>query len=169
MMIKSGQFNLEVISHKTNGEVIARNNRGHALIKAVNLAQMATNCLIHERWDQRELFLNSIHNLLNKTKDSKKFNPKTIQNYFKDFIQYFESQRCFENQVNRPWLKEDLSSPEYEPAMNILTTTDFETLQLICYLVKQYRPKCLVELGCWMGCSSLLMALASTTYTNINK
>lgn len=168
MMIRSGQLNLEVISHKTNGEIVNSLNRGHPLIEAVFLAQEANKCLIHERWDERQLLLSKFQELMEATKVSKSFDPKIIENYFKDYIEYFESQKSFEKAMDRQWLSEDLTSAQYRSSQSIPTTTDTETLQLMCHLVRQYRPNCIVELGSWMGRSTLLMALAAKTFETPN-
>ncbi|CAG2118441.1 unnamed protein product, partial [Medioppia subpectinata] len=163
LVLKSGTFSVEALSLTRAGLVKQKYSRGHPFIDAISLNFMANHCLINEEWDLCQRFIKSVDKCVKCTQDFG-LDPKIVENFFKPYVQYFTSQSGFEAQLQRPWTAEDLTTPEYSVAKNVSTTTDYETKQLLVWLIKRFKPKCMLELGSWMGFSTLLMAISAKTY-----
>ncbi|RNA03010.1 aminotransferase [Brachionus plicatilis] len=84
-------------------------------------------------------------------------NYPQINEYFEPCVKYLKDEICIECSSESPWLNQVYDSTNLEL---IPTTTDSEILKLLYWLVKDNLPRNVLELGCWLGHATLLMANA---------
>ncbi|XP_055329290.1 uncharacterized protein LOC129581980 [Paramacrobiotus metropolitanus] len=151
---------LRLMVKRRTGNKVTHFYRDHPLCHAVTVGLEAQQYLIKERFDDGASILKSVKEILSDTSDD---NLHTISKHLDPYVKYIQSQTTLEPDQERPWLHENLQATVYQPAANVRTTSDPETLQLLVWLIKTYKPKTVFELGCWFGHSTLLMALAAKT------
>ncbi|RWS10838.1 uncharacterized protein B4U79_01519, partial [Dinothrombium tinctorium] len=137
------------------------NYRESELFQTLALALSFDKCLVFDRWGSRQRNLNLVEEYSQKNCCALKLTMEHLQPY----VAYFESEKEFESSSVRPWLNEDVDS-DVNLAREIPTTTERETIQLIVWLIKKYKPQTIVELGCWLGHCTLVMAIAAKNYAN---
>lgn len=154
VLVKPGKLRVESVQYN-GGDIEHCSDRGTNLLDAVQATFEVDHHLTNERWDDRESLLKCMNDCI---KNANKANAALVKEHFDPYITYLESQKNFEQSLTCPWQSVNLNSSIYNAASQIATTTDMETLQMLCWLVKETKSKRILEIGCLFGHATILLA-----------
>jgi hypothetical protein len=96
LQVEADGYRLQLRTFHEGGALKHVWHRAHPRLEAVKLGARAEDILVRERWDEREMWLESAERLVRETPGS---DSAGMQAFLAPYVDYFKSQRNFEQQV----------------------------------------------------------------------